>query len=131
MADGGLGTTIAAGLNEGLGGTVVVSLQPAMWPTSRLTTRADGEAVLEQAVAPPTTWSAPCISSSQMVGSGAGARRCLETQIQTGPTLAIHSTGSECAEIARLRRQQAALAPLGTGLLLGEPELGGGGGGGG
>jgi hypothetical protein len=43
--------------------------------------------------------------------------------VLTGPTLEIHTSGGEAGEVARLRRQQAALALFGS-FTLGEADLG-------
>ena len=120
LADGGLGTTIAARLkNLGPMGVLYATGNVANF---RLT-RADGEACLNKPYTSDDIVSALHVVE-QMVGSGTVSGPVPRNlQILTGPTLAIHTTGSEGAEIARLRRQQAALARFGR-FALGEPDLG-------
>jgi hypothetical protein len=86
-------------------------------------TRVDGEACLSKPYTSDDIVSAPRVVE-QMAGSGTVTGPVPRTLlVLTGPTLEIHTSGGEAGEVARLRRQQAALALFGS-FTLGEADLG-------
>jgi two-component sensor histidine kinase/CheY-like chemotaxis protein len=119
LADG-LGTTIAARLKYlGPMGVLYATGNVANF---RLT-RADGEACLNKPYTSDDIVSALRVVE-QMAGSGTVSGPIPRNlQILSGPTLKINTSDGENGEVARLRRQQAALALFGS-FALGEADLG-------